>query len=325
MMAAAAEITAAARSWLDGLEAGQRAQATFPFETGERFVWAFTPGTREGLALRDMLPEQRDAAHAIVRASLSERSAGEVASIIALETVLGGLERAAGRGGWLRRDPDLYWFAVFGEPDDRAPWSWRIGGHHIAVHVTIAGGEVIGSTPSFLGANPAVVPGGPRSGFRALAGEEAVARELLAALSGSERQIAVVDDRAPSEILTGNAARTDARDVPIGVRYGQLGASGRAGLEALIGHYVGRVRTEVAAAEWGRIVEAGLDAISFAWAGSDEPGFGHYYAVRGPRFVIEYDNTQNDANHIHAVWRDLENDWGEDLLARHLATAHTPT
>jgi hypothetical protein len=321
-MTAAGDITAAVRGWLDGLDDAQRSQATFPFDTRERLVWAYTPGTREGLALRDMRPEQRDAAHAIVRASLSERTAGEVATVIALETVLGELERAAGRGGWQRRDPELYWFAIFGEPDPRTSWSWRIGGHHVAVHVTVADGEVIGTTPSFLGANPAVVPSGPQQGFRALAGEEALARVVLGNLTADERSAAVVSDRAPGDILTENASRADPGSVPRGVRHADLGSLQQADLERLIRHYVDRVRPDVADRQWERVVADGLGDVTFAWAGSDEPGRGHYYAVRGQRFLIEYDNTQNGANHIHAVWRDLDNDWGEDLLARHLASAH---
>ena len=322
MTAAAGEITAAVRAWLRVLDDAQRADATCPFDSDERFVWAYTPGTREGLAIRDMRPDQRKAVTRILATSLSERTEGEVGTIMGLETVLGEVERAAGRGGWQRRDPELYWFAVFGEPEDAASWSWRVGGHHIAVHVTIAGGKVIGSTPSFLGANPAIVPSGPRAGFCALGGEEALARELLDGLGPDERGTAIVSDRAPADILTGNAARTDARDVPAGVRYGRLAAAGRSALERLVRHYVGRVRPEVADAEWARIVDAGLDDVSFAWAGAIERGRGHYYAVHGPRFLIEYDNTQNGANHIHTVWRDLENDWGEDLLARHVAMEH---
>jgi hypothetical protein len=322
MTAAADEITAAVRAWLRVLDDAQRADATCPFDSDERFVWAYTPGTREGLAIRDMRPDQRTAVTRILATSLSERTEGEVGTIMGLETVLGEVERAAGRGGWQRRDPELYWFAVFGEPEDAASWSWRVGGHHIAVHVTIAGGKVIGSTPSFLGANPAIVPSGPRAGFCALGGEEALARELLDGLGPDERGTAIVSDRAPADILTGNAARTDGRDVPAGVRYGRLAAAGRSALERLVRHYVGRVRPEVADAEWARIVDAGLDDVSFAWAGAIEPGRGHYYAVHGPRFLIEYDNTQNGANHIHTVWRDLENDWGEDLLARHVAMEH---
>ena len=190
------------------------------------------------------------------------------------------------------------------------------------VHVTLADDQVIGSTPSFLGANPAVVPSGPQAGFRALGGEETLARTLLAGLTPDERRVAIVDDQAPADILTEHAARADVRSVPIGIAYRDMAPTARADLERLIRHYVDRARPEVAAGEWERIVATGLDEISFAWAGPDEPGHGHYYAIRGRRFLVEYDNTQNGANHIHAVWRDLDNDWGEDLLARHYATAH---
>lgn len=321
-MSAATEITAGVRTWLDGLDERQRAQATFPFATPERLVWAYTPGTREGLAIRDMRPAQRGFASQVLAAALSPRTAAEVGAIMALESVLGEIERSGGRDGWLRRDPELYWFAVFGEPGDRAPWSWRIGGHHVAIHLTIAGDEVIGTTPSFLGANPAVIPSGPRAGERTLPGEEALARTLLSELSDAERRAAWVDDVAPADILTGTGRLADVRSVPVGVRQADLGPSARAALEALLRHYVSRVCPAVADDVWRRIGADGLGDVTFAWAGSDAPGRGHYYALRGPRFVIEYDNTQNGANHIHSVWRELGNDWGEDALAEHLARAH---
>ena len=319
---AAREITAAVRAWLDRLDDGQRAQATFQFETPERYAWAYTPGPREGLAIRGMRPDHRAAAREMVAAAMSSRTAGEVAAIIALETVLGQIEQAEGRSGWLRRDPELYWFAVFGTPDSGSPWSWRIGGHHVAMQVTVADDRVIGTTPSFLGANPAVIPSGPSAGASTLPGEEDLARFLLAELTSAERGVAVIGGAAPADILTGIGRHADLRSVPVGVRHADLGAPRQEALERLIQHYVHRVRPEVAEATWERIVAAGLGDVTFAWAGSDAPGRGHYYAVRGPSLVIEYDNTQNGANHIHAVWRDLDHDWGGDLLAEHLATAH---
>ena len=322
MSAAAGEIAAAVGEWLASLEGDERARATFPFETSERFAWAYTPGTREGLAIRDMRPDQRAAASGIVAAAMGARATGEIEAIIALETVLGRLEQASGRGGWLRRDPGLYWHAIFGEPGGAAPWAWRIGGHHVAISVTVADGHVVGSTPSFLGANPAVIPSGPRAGERTLPGEEGLARALLAGLPAAERAAAVIDGPAPADILTGTGRLADLRSVPAGVRHAALGGEQRAALERLIRHYVDRARRDVAAAAWDRIVAAGLGDVTFAWAGGDKPGEGHYYAVRGPTFVIEYDNTQNGANHIHAVWRDLELDWGGDLLAAHLASGH---
>lgn len=322
MTHAARAITAAVTSWLHGLDDRQRAAASFPFEAGERFIWSYTPGDRRGLAIRDMRPDQRAASMAIVAAGMSVRTADEIAGIVALETILGQLEQAGGRAGWTRRDPELYWFAVFGDPMAAGPWSWRIGGHHVAIHLTLADDRVMGSTPSFLGTNPATVPGGPTAGARVLAGEEDLARGLLAGLSSSERGAAVVSASAPADILTGSGRRADLRSVPIGVRHAGLGRAGQAALERLVRHYVDRVRPDVADAAWRRIVDAGLGDVRFAWAGSDSPGRGHYYAVLGPTFVIEYDNTQNDANHIHAVWRDLEHDWGGDLLGDHVAAAH---
>jgi hypothetical protein len=310
------------RAWLDGLDAGQRARAMFPFASPERFAWDYRPGERGGLAFADMRPDQRSAAMAVVDAGMSARGADEVASIMALETILGALERENGRGGWERRDAERYWFAVFGDPDGDAPWSWRIGGHHVAIQLTVADGWIVGSAPSFLGSNPAVVPSGPKAGARALTGEEMLARGFVAGLSPEQRAVAIVDPVAPPDIMSGNGQRPDLTGIPTGIRHDDLEPAQQDGLEALIRHYLGRARDEVAAADWQRIGDAGLAAITFAWAGPLEPGRGHYYAVRGPGFLVEYDNTQNDANHIHAVWRDLTNDWGEDALADHYQRAH---
>jgi hypothetical protein len=313
--------------WLATLDADQRGRAAFDFGDTERFVWAFTPGERAGLALRDMRPEQREAALAVVDVAMSERGAREVRGIVALEAVLGEIERDQGRSNWPRRDPELYWFAVFGDPDapGEEPWMWRVGGHHVAVHMTVAGSEVVASSPSFLGANPAVIPAGPRAGERTLTGEETLARELAIGLPEAARAAAIVDPVAPPEILTSNAARADGTRVPRGLAHADMPAEAQTRFETLIRHYLGRAPDDIAAEEWRRAVADGLAETTFAWAGPTEPGRGHYYAIRGPRLLIEYDNTQNGANHIHAVWRDLENDWGEDLLAHHYRTAHRPT
>jgi hypothetical protein len=263
---------------------------------------------------------------AMVRAAMSARGAGEAAAIMALETVLGAIERDAGRSNGPRRDPVLYWFAIFGAPTGSdAPWMWRVGGHHVALHMTVADGEIVASSPSFLGANPAVIPAGPRAGERTLTGEEALARELVTALPEAARAVAIVDRVAPPEILTSNAPRADGGRVPRGLAHADMPRGAQDKLELLIRHYLGRATDDVAAADWRRAVADGLPQTTFAWAGPTEPGLGHYYAMRGPRLLIEYDNTQDNANHIHAVWRDLENDWGEDVLAAHYREAHRAT
>ncbi len=320
--ASATKIADSVRAWLDGLDPAQRARASFPFETDERFAWAYTPGDRNGLPIAAMSAAQREGAMAALGMALSSRGAREVRAVIALEEVLGQIEREA---GWLdapRRDPELYWFSVFGEPGGREPWALQVNGHHVLIALTVADGEVIGSAPSFLGANPATIPIGPRAGERTINGEETLARALLASLSGEQRAVAVVDPVAPPDIRSGNGRRALLRGVPDGIAYERLAAAQREGLEGLIRHYLERARSDIAGVEWARIRSAGLPPVTFAWAGPDTPGRGHYYAIRGPAFLIEYDNTQNGANHIHSVWRDLTNDWGEDRLAAHYRAAH---
>ena len=317
--AAAQQIAEAARRWLDGLDDRQRKAASFGFDDAERFAWQYVPGERQGVSLRWMTPAQRVLAFGIVDAAMSHRGAREFRSVIDLEVILGELE---GRGGY--RDPGRYWFAVFGEPGDGGPWSWRVGGHHVAIHGTVAGGVVVGATPSFLGSNPATVPSGPMAGRRALDGEERVARKLLASLTRAQRGLAVVDPVAPPDILSGTGRRADLREVPTGIRADALEPGQRDLFERLVRHYLERFETGTAQLAWERVEAAGFDELTFAWAGPDQPGRGHYYAVRGPALLLEYDNTQNGANHIHSVWRDPTNDWGEDLLAAHYGAAHSP-
>ena len=268
-----------------------------------------------------MTETQRAAAMAIVDSAMSERGAREVRAIIALEPILGQLERAAGHGV-IDRDPERYWFAVFGDPARVAPWSWRLGGHHVAVGSTVAAGRVIGSAPSFLGANPATVPAGPLAGRRAIDGEELLARALLWSLSPSQRTLAVVDPVAPPDILSGNGYRADLREVPSGIRHDQLEVAQQAGLEGLIQRYLERSAPAIANGEWDRIRAADLASVTFAWAGPDLPGRGHYYAVRGPSLLVEYDNTQNGANHVHSIWHDHNDNFAGDALRAHLKQDH---
>lgn len=315
-------IADAVARWLGALDPGQRSRAAHEFASAERFVWDYRPGPRRGLPLADMTESQRALALAILDAALSVRGTREVRAVMALETTLGELERRGGRSNWIRRDPDRYWFASFGEPGGAAPWSWRVGGHHVAIQATIADGAVVGGAPSFLGSNPATVLDGPLAGQRAIDGEETLARSLVRSLSTPQRRLAVVDPVAPPDILSGTDRTADLREVPVGITHEQLERGQRDGLERLIRHYLERASPEIAAAEWDRIRAAGLARVTFAWAGPDEAGQGHYYAIRGPRLLIEYDNTQNGANHIHAVWRDPTNDWGQDLLAAHYRASH---
>ncbi|MCC6628080.1 MAG: DUF3500 domain-containing protein [Chloroflexi bacterium] len=312
----------AVRRFLDGLTDDQRAVATFPFDGDERYLWHYTPVARNGLQLKDMSQVQRALAFALMRTGFSERAGATARQIIDLEPILSEHERIDQMPSQWPRDSERYWFSVFGEPGSRAPWAWRVGGHHIGLCHTVVDGDCVAATPLFLGANPARVRFGPLTGHRTLPDEEDIARALLASLNPAQRDVAIVDPVAPRDILTTNLRRVEPAMAPAGIRYEMLTGEQRGHLVALVRHYVTRAPDEISAGAWTEIERDGLDGVGFAWAGPQERGHGHYYAIKGPRFLIEYDNTQNDANHIHSVWRDYASDWGEDLLAAHYADTH---
>jgi Protein of unknown function (DUF3500) len=329
--AAARRMTDAANRFLESLDGPRRAAVIFPFEGDERYRWNYRPdgfewggGTfwHEGLRLVNMTPEQQRAALGLLDAGLSARGASRAHQIMALEDDLRLTERVTTYVPHVVRDPQLYSFAIFGEPGGAAPWAWRAGGHHLGLHFTLIDRDIVAPTPLFFGANPAQVRHGSHVGLRTLPEEEDLARELLRSLDPERKRVAIVDPTAPGDILTDAYRRADPSVPPRGLTYSRMSGEERGRLVRLIRHYVERATEEIAAAEWRNIERAGLDAVSFAWAGGEEPDQGHYYAVTGPAFMLEYDKTQDGANHIHSVWRDFTNDWGEDLLASHYADAH---
>ena len=327
-LAARAPLTAgrmaeAAKRFLAALSGEQRAKATFAFAGDERYFWHYTPIDRNGLQLGEMTDEQRALAYALFDVSMSGRGAAQAKQIIALEPILKETERIENLPTQWSRDSNRYRFSIFGEPGGREPWAWRAGGHHIGISFTVVDGDWVAATPLFLGANPVEVRHGPAKGLRSLLEEEEYARTLLASLSAAEKAVAIVDPVAPADILTTNLRRAEPDMAPNGIAYANLSGEGREHLVRLVRHYATRTADDVAANTWAEVERAGLDGVGFAWAGPEERGQGHYYAVKGPRFLIEYDNTQNNANHIHSVWRDYANDWGEDFLAAHYAETHS--
>jgi hypothetical protein len=315
------DMAEAARAFLSALPEDRRAEATFPFDSDERLRFHFIPiesYPRQGLRLRDMTAAQRERAEALLRAGLSARGFLTTQQILELEGILRDLE---GPGRRLARDPDEYLVSVFGTPSASGTWGWRFEGHHVSLHFTVVEGSAVASSPAFFGANPAEVREGPRRGLRPLAAEEDAARALVASLGAAQRSSAIISDVAPRDIVTG-AELEIAPLSPIGIRARDLSDAQRTLLMELIGVYASQMAEDVAAERLERIRRAELDEVAFAWAGPVERGAPHYYRVQGPTFLIEYDNTQNDANHIHSVWREFEGDFGRDLLREHLEQAH---
>lgn len=306
-------IAAAARALLAALDASERGRIVQAFEGDARERWHYTPQRRQGLAIGDLGDAERAALHALLGAALGERGQAKVEGILRIEPILGQIEGNAGF-----RDPGRYHVMLFGAPADAAPWGWRFEGHHLSLNFTHVG-QGVASTPAFFGANPARVPSGPDRGLRVLGEEEDAGRALFAMLTAAQQQRARLAGSAPDDIVTGNDRRARLAGFE-GLPAAEMTAAQREHLVRLIAMYTGNLHPALAAAHMARIQGAGIERVHFAWAGSAEPGRGHYYRIHGPTHLIEYDNR--GGNHIHTVFRDLENDFGEDLLARHLREDH---
>ena len=306
-------LPARARAFVATLDDRKRDDVLFRFDDRERTRWHYVPQRRGGLPLQRMDAGQRTAAFDLLGTGLSDRGMGLARGVVELEGILDTLE--GGGGWWFRRDPGLYYLSLFVGSDPH-PWGWRFEGHHLSVNVTDLGphGQVV--APLFVGANPARVPSGPRQGARLLAAEADLAFELLGMLDAMQRDRATIADRTPGDIVSGTdpVARPTAF---AGLPAAAMTEVQQQQLRRLLELYAGRMADASARSQMQRIDEAGFERLHFAWAGAHQPGRPHYYRIHGPTVLVEYDNSQDGANHIHTVWRDLENDFGGDLLRRH--------
>jgi hypothetical protein len=313
---AASLMTECANRLLVALDSTQRDKASFPFDTDERMNWHFVPKERKGLSLREMTPYQKHLASAILAAGLSQTGYIKAVTIMSLEDVLKIIENDSGE----RRNPEKYYFSVFGTPSDRSTWGFRVEGHHLSQNYTVVDGTVIAG-PSFFGANPAEVRQGARKGLRTLAGEDDLGLELMHALNEPQRKVAIVDANAYDDILTAASRKAALQGQPSGLAAAQMNARQFDALRALVEEYAHNVPDELAEHRMAQVNRANR-SIFFAWSGGINRGDRRYYRVQTPSFLIEFDDTQDDANHIHSVWRDFAGDFGQDLLQRHYQDGH---
>ena len=314
---------AAARALLSLLDESDRDSGSVSFDNPERTNWSYVPKERAGIPLRAMDANQRTAALGLLNKGLSEHGAKLARGIMELEGTLRELDRAAGSPWAERRDPGLYYLTLFGAPDAAQPWGWRFEGHHLSVNATNLGphGQIV--APVFMGASPARVPSGPQEGLRLLAAEEDLAFALLDMLDAGQRARATIAEQTTGDIHTGNDPAVGPMAL-VGLPATEMTAAQQRQLRQLLELYAGRMADDVARGQLVRIDEAGFGLLHFGWAGAHRRGEPHYYRIHGPTVLVEYDNTQNNANHIHTVWRDLENDFGGDLLRRHYARQPHP-
>ncbi|MEO8662212.1 MAG: DUF3500 domain-containing protein [Bryobacteraceae bacterium] len=315
----------AANAFLVSLTPEQREKAAFKFGDDERFFWHYIPADdipkrynrpRRGLPLKDMEPMQQRLATALLASGLSRTGFIKAETIMSLEDVLRIMENdQAGR-----RDPSKYFFSIFGEPSTKGTWGYRVEGHHVSLHFTVVDGKVA-AAPTFFGTNPAEIREGARKGLRVLGREDDLGHELLAALTPAQKKVAIVADKAYADILTEATRQAALKGQPSGLQSSQLTTAQMKHLTNLLDEYVENVPEDVAQTRRKQIADAGKN-LYFAWAGVEEKGGPHYYRVQAPSFLIEYDNTQNGANHVHTVWRDFTGDWGQDLLKMHYQESH---
>lgn len=304
-----------ADSFLSTLNADQKSVAVMSYDSPKRVDWHFIPKkNRKGLVLSEMNAAQRTAALRLVRAALSEAGYDKTSKIMQLESVLRELEGE--ERNWAR-DPDKYYLTIFGAPSSTDAWGLSFEGHHLSLNFACRGGEIVDSTPQFFAANPGTVMNkvsGPLGkGTRVLRDEEDLAFALVNSLTGSQSERAVISPKALKEIRFAGEAQAVVGE-PEGIPQSALNAKQKVNLEKLVGIYVNAVTEDVAKQRRDLIAEDGWENVHFAWAGATEPGIGHYYRIRGRRFLIELANTQadaagNPANHIHCVWRDLSGDF----------------
>lgn len=312
-----------AQHFLNALTPEQTPKSELAFDAADRTLWHFVPDNgfeqthghpRPGLTFGELEPHQRRLADALLSSGLSKAGFRKAVTIMSLEDVL----RRSEKDTTGRRDPLRYHVTVFGKPGPAGTWAWRVEGHHLSINYNIKDGQIISSSPAFFGSNPHEVREGPRSGLRVLAQEEDLARKLAKSLNEEQRKAAVVDGTAYKDILTVYQTRAKLEKQPPGIQASKLTAQQYETLVAVLEEYAYCLPQEVAEKRMKQVRDTAKDKLLFAWAGSIEPGKGDYYRIQSPAFLVEYDNTQNNNNHSHTVWRDFNGDFGFDVLAMHL-------
>ena len=311
-----AEMTRAAQQFLASLAGEQSKKATLGYDDPKRVNWHFIPlAERKGLQIKEMNGDQRKLAHAVLHSALSQVGYDKASGIMELEKILRELE--SGMPGKPIRDPERYYFTIFGTPHLESKWGLSIEGHHMSLNFVVSGGKVISSTPSMFGANPAEVKtevaGAPKIGTRLLRDEEERAFALVNSLTDEQKKLAIIADKAPAEVR--EAGKPQPPDSAAeGIPASKLTEAQVKMLWTLLEAYAHNVPKEVGLARLDAVREAGISKVHFAWAGATKPGVGHYYRVQGPTFQVEFVNTQPDAagniaNHIHCMWRQLGGDF----------------
>ena len=304
----AAAMQEAAKTFLGSLDEAQLEQATFEFGDEERLNWHFIPRERKGLPLKDLEGTPMQAAHGLIASGLSEAGYEQALNVMSLEEILYLLEGGDREERRSKRDPQKYYLSIFGTPSAKGQWGWRVEGHHLSLNYTIQDGVIISSTPEFFGANPGTVDAGPGRAVRVLGPEEDMARQILKLCSDEQLKKVWRDKEAPSDLRGGGVAQPVVTD-PVGITFAEMNDDQQELLGQLLAEYLKNMPASISKQRKKQIQQAGMDKIHFAWWGSPNVNEPHYYVVQGPTFIVEYNNVQNNANHVHSIWRNIDGDF----------------
>ena len=303
--------------FLKSLNTEQRKKIQVPFNDLSRSRWHYFPSSmyqREGLQLYELSSAQKDLFFKFLQTYLSESGYNKTMKIIDLENVLAEIQQNREM-----RNPEKYHIAIYGNPGKDSLWAWSFEGHHLSLNFTILKNK-ISMAPRFMGAHPAIIKEGKRKGEKTLGNEEDIAFKLINALSSKQKEAAIFEKRAFGDIVTSNSTEADPLK-PAGIRMKDLDSDQKVILLDLIHEYLSAMPPELATKRMNNLKAEEPDEIRFGWAGAIVPGEPHYYRVQGKTFLIELDNTQDHANHIHSVWRDFDGDFGRDLIREHYGTS----
>lgn len=309
---------AIANEFLNSLNSDQKQKALIEFDDETRTRWHYFPSTmysREGIPLKELNSSQKKLVHKLLQTYLSVNGYKKATDAIKVEGILKDLTNSPAT-----RNNELYYTTFYGKPSSDKPWGWSFEGHHLSLNFTVEGNN-ISYVPIFYGANPAIVKSGPDKGFRSLKNEEDMGLKLIGMLDASQQEKAIFSSSTSGDIESKNNSEISPLKQK-GIAVSEMNAEQQKVLFELINEYISSAPKNVAEIRTNTIKSEEIKDIYFAWAGETKLEKAHYYSIQGKTFLIEFDNTQNNANHIHAVWRNFDGDFGRDLIKEHLNSSH---
>ena len=325
------ELVIASNEFLKSLNAKESDEVLQAFNDSLRTKWTNLPiglAKRPGKKHGDLSDNAKIKFHELLTTIFSSQGYLKTTSIMQLDDMLNSKTRSSLDKGMidekmfseiksLHWDYDNYFISIWNEPSLIEPWGIKLEGHHLSINITIVG-DHISFTPMFIGADPAVMPFTKHAGLRVLSKEEDYGLKFINSLNDEQKKKATLSKEVPRDIIT-NPNNTERITDYHGIRGKHLTSEQKQLLILLIKEYINNLEHNKAKQNLDSIEKSGIDNIYFAWIGSYQRKVPHYYMIHGPDFIIEYDNVgfSNNGNHIHAIWHEKNNDFGEDILRVH--------